>query len=456
MPRKESSKIQKEEIKNKDIESLVGAPKNEGELPAVAESTSEASSGVAMTESKPNPLVVDDRLIPDAALPTDTVTGVLDIANEGSGLLRPERFAPSDHDIYISASQIRRFSLRVGDVITGQARRPKENERYWGLLKVELVNGEAVEKVGQRPDFDDMTAVYPDAQIMLSTDKDTLTTRMIDLVAPIGFGQRALIVSPPKAGKTWLVKDIIAGIAKNYSEEGKGIKVNDKERPVHIMAVLIGERPEEVTDIVRKMKEVTNDHGEVAASNFDESPADQTRVGELALERARRLVEMGHHVVIVLDSITRMARAYNLALPTSGRTLSGGFDPMALFPAKKFFGAARNIENGGSLTIIGTCLVDTGSRMDDLIYEEFKGTGNMELHLDRKLADRRVFPAIDITKSGTRQDELLFGMEKLKKVNTLRRMLDTRNDVEEGTTALISSISKFDNNEEFLNSLKTA
>ncbi|EKE12181.1 MAG: hypothetical protein ACD_13C00280G0003 [uncultured bacterium] len=221
------------------------------------------------------------------------------------------------------------------------------------------------------------------------------------------------------------------------------------------MAVLIGERPEEVTDIVRTMKEVTNGFGEVAASNFDEAPSDQTRVGELALERARRLVEMGHHVVIVLDSITRMARAYNLALPTSGRTLSGGFDPMALFPAKKFFGAARNIENGGSLTIIGTCLVDTGSRMDDLIYEEFKGTGNMELHLDRKLADRRIFPAIDITRSGTRQDELLFGMEKLRKVNTLRRMVDLMND-DEKTMTLTDKLIKYETNDEFLDSLKTA
>jgi len=420
---------------------LIGAPEDAGVLPPAP---------AAMEPAPNNPLVVDDRMIPDAGLPTEYVEGVLDIANEGSGLLRPQRFAPSDHDIYISSSQIRRFNLRVGDMIGGQARRPKENERYWGLLKVEKINGEPVEKVGDRPNFDDLTAIYPDEQIVLSTDKDTLTTRMIDLVAPIGFGQRALIVSPPKAGKTWLVKDIIAGIAKNYPEEGKG-----KARKTHVMAVLIGERPEEVTDIIRKMKEVTGGIGEVAASNFDEAPQDQTRVGELALERARRLVEMGHDVVIVLDSITRMARAYNLALPTSGRTLSGGFDPMALFPAKKFFGAARKIEGKGSLTIIGTCLVDTGSRMDDLIYEEFKGTGNMELHLTRKLADRRVFPAIDVAKSGTRQDELLFGMEKLKKVNTLRRMIDLMNE-DERTETLISRLEKSDDNDKFLDSLKTA
>ena len=418
----------------------------------------------AMEQTQPNPLVVDDkqqlivddRMIPDAGLPTDYVEGVLDIANEGSGLLRPQRFAPSDHDVYISSSQIRRFNLRVGDMIGGQARRPKENERYWGLLKVEKVNGEPVEKIGDRPNFDDMTAIYPDEQIILQTTKDTLTSRMIDLVAPIGFGQRALIVSPPKAGKTWLVKDIIAGIATNYPERSEEVKAKKEDRrSVHIMAVLIGERPEEVTDIIRKMKEVSDGFGEVAASNFDEAPQDQTRVGELALERARRLVEMGRDVVIVLDSITRMARAYNLALPTSGRTLSGGFDPMALFPAKKFFGAARKIEGAGSLTIIGTCLVDTGSRMDDLIYEEFKGTGNMELHLTRKLADRRVYPAIDVAKSGTRQDELLFGMEKLKKVNTLRRMVDLMND-DERTETLIARLEKTENNDEFLESLKTA
>lgn len=424
---------------------LIGAPDDAGVLSAAP---------VAMEPVQANPLVVDDRMIPDAGLPTDFVEGVLDIANEGSGLLRPQRFAPSDHDIYISSSQIRRFNLRVGDMVGGQARRPKENERYWGLLKVEKVNGEPVESIGERPNFDDLTAIYPDEQIILQTTKDTLTSRMIDLVAPIGFGQRALIVSPPKAGKTWLVKDIIAGIATNYPEKSDGKKTKGK-RSVHIMAVLIGERPEEVTDIIRKMKEVSDDAGEVAASNFDEAPQDQTRVGELALERARRLVEMGHDVVIVLDSITRMARAYNLALPTSGRTLSGGFDPMALFPAKKFFGAARKIEGAGSLTIIGTCLVDTGSRMDDLIYEEFKGTGNMELHLTRKLADRRVYPAIDVAKSGTRQDELLFGMEKLKKVNTLRRMVDLMNE-DERTETLISRLEKTENNDEFLESLKTA
>lgn len=386
-----------------------------------------------------------ERRIPDADLPTEYVEGILDIAHEGSGLLRPKHFAPSENDVYISASQIRRFNLRVGDLIGGQARRPKENERYWGLLKVEKLNGETISQepaTNKREEFDNLLAIYPDEQIKLSTEQDILTTRVVDLVAPIGFGQRALIVSPPKAGKTWLVKDIISGIGQNYNER------------VHLMVVLIGERPEEVTDLKRHLEKVTNGKGEIAASNFDEAPGDQTRVGELALERAKRLVEEGKDVVILLDSITRMARAYNLALPTSGRTLTGGFDPVALYPAKKFFGAARKIENAGSLTIIGTCLVDTGSRMDDLVYEEFKGTGNMELHLTRKLAERRIFPAIDVSKSGTRQDELLFGREKLMKVNTLRRMMDMISE-DERTETLLGRLLKTKTNDEFLDSLKT-
>jgi transcription termination factor Rho len=275
-----------------------------------------------------------------------------------------------------------------------------------------------------------------------------MTTRVIDLIAPIGFGQRGLIVSPPKAGKTWLIKDIIQGVAENYPEKGK-------TKGAHLMAVLIGERPEEVTDITRHVEKVTDGKGEVAASNFDEAPDEQTRVGELALERAKRLVENGKDVVIVLDSVTRLARAYNLALPTSGRTLTGGFDPVALFPAKKFFGAARKIDKAGSLTIIGTCLVETGSRMDDLIYEEFKGTGNMELHLVRKLAEKRIFPAIDVSRSGTRQEELLYGEKKLDQIHTLRRMLEMMSD-DERTETLLERLKKAKSNKDFLDSLKTA
>ena len=395
-------------------------------------------------------LVVDERVIPDSGLPTDHVQGVLDIANEGSGLLRP-KFAASEKDVYISASQIRRFNLRVGDLISGQARRPKENERFWGLLKVEKINGGPIDKTVDRANYDELTAIYPDAQIMLSTGKDILTTRVLDLIAPIGFGQRGLIVSPPKAGKTWLLKDIISGIAENYPEEGKA----KGGKNVHLMAALIGERPEEVTDIVRHMEKATDGKGEVAASNFDESPGAQTRVGELALERAKRLVEEGKDVVVVLDSITRMARAYNLALPTSGRTLTGGFDPVALFPAKKLFGAARKIEKGGSLTILGTCLIETGSRMDELIYEEFKGTGNMEVHLVRKLADKRVYPAIDVSLSGTRQEELLYGKKDLELIHTLRRMLEMVSQ-DERTETLLERLKKTDSNKDFLDSLKVS
>ena len=386
-----------------------------------------------------------DRRIPDADLPTEYVEGVLDIAHEGSGLLRPKNFSPSSDDVYISSSQIRRFNLRVGDKVGGQARRPKENERYWGLLKLEKINDLNSEEflTKTRINFDDMMVIYPDEQLKLSTTDDILTTRMVDLVAPVGFGQRALVVSPPKAGKTWLVKDMITGIAENYKDR------------VHLMAVLIGERPEEVTDILRHLQKVTDGKGEIGASNFDEAPQDQTRVGELALERAKRLVEDGKDVVLLLDSITRMARAYNLALPTSGRTLTGGFDPAALYPAKKFFGAARKIENAGSLTIIGTCLVETGSRMDELVYEEFKGTGNMELHLTRKLAEKRIFPAIDVSKSGTRQDELLFGKDKLTKVNTLRRMIDMISE-DERTETLLGKLAKTKDNDKFLDTLKTA
>ena len=393
-----------------------------------------------MTTTEEKSLVVDDRVLPDSGLPTEMVEGVLDIANEGSGLLRPS-FVASDRDIYISASQIRRFNLRTGDLIGGAARRPKENERYWGLLKVETINGQEAREMVERAEFEDLLAVYPDSQIKLSTGKEPMTTRIMDLISPIGFGQRGLIVSPPKAGKTWLIRDIIAGIGKNHPD-------------VMLMAVLIGERPEEVTDIKRHLEKATEGKGILAASNFDQDPEDQTRVGELALERAKRLVEGGSNVIIVLDSITRMARAYNLALPTSGRTLTGGFDPAALQPAKKFFGAARNIENGGSLTIIGTCLIETGSRMDDLIYEEFKGTGNMELHMTRKLAERRIFPAIDVSRSGTRQEELLYGEENLKKIHTLRRMLEMVPD-DERTETLLERLSKTESNQDFLNSLKT-
>jgi transcription termination factor Rho len=367
--------------------------------------------------------------------PTEEVMGILDVQMEGHGFLRP-KFVPSNKDIYISASQIRRFMLRAGDKVGGVARPPKDNERYYGLLKVETVNGRPADEASKRPWFDDLTPVYPNKQITLASGKTPMSTRIIDLVAPIGFGQRGMIVSPPKAGKTTIIKDIAAGISANYPD-------------VHLMAALIAERPEEVTDIATSVK------GEVVASNFDESPENQIRVAEITLERAKRLVEEGKDVVILLDSITRLARAYNLGVAPSGRTLSGGFDPAALFPAKKFFGAARNCQEGGSLTIIGTALIETGSRMDDLIYEEFKGTGNMELHLVRNLAERRVFPAIDVAKSGTREEARILSEDTLKQTVTLHRMLDMLSP-EERTERLIEQLSKSDTNEDFLKTLKVA
>ena len=376
--------------------------------------------------------VVDNRVIPDADLPTEEVTGMLELAGDQHGVLRAD-FSPGGKDIYISASQIKRFDLRPGDVVTGPARSPKENERYWGLLKVEKVNGAAFVDGVKRPQFDRLIPIFPNEKITLETDKKKLMTRVIDLVAPVGKGQRGLIVSPPKAGKTTVLKDIAEGIAANYPD-------------IVLMAVLVGERPEEVTDIRKHVK------GEVAASNFDEAAQRQTQVAELALERAKRLVESGKDVVILLDSITRLARAYNLAIPTSGRTLSGGFDPVALYPPKRFFGAARNFENGTSLTILGTALVDTGSRMDELIYEEFKGTGNMELHLSRKLAERRIYPAIDIRRSGTRQEQLLFSPQDYEKVVTMRRMIDVL-DENEATEVILERIAKTKDNKEFLASL---
>lgn len=360
------------------------------------------------------------------------VSGYLDIQPEGHGFLRP-KFTPSHKDIYISQSQIRRFMLRSGDLVEGLGRPPKDTERYFGLLKVEKVNEKNAEETIMREHFDDLTAVYPNKQVVLTTGKTPLSTRMIDLMAPIGFGQRAMVVSPPKAGKTTILKEIAAGISQNFPK-------------VHLMAALVGERPEEVTDIASSVK------GDVIASNFDEPPENQTRVAEITLERAKRLVESGTDVVVLLDSITRLARAYNLAVAPSGRTLSGGFDPAALWPAKKFFGAARNTQDGGSLTIIGTALVDTGSRMDDLIYEEFKGTGNSEIHLDRSLANKRIFPAIDVESSGTRQEELILSEDQLKKTVTLRRMLSML-ESNEASATLIERLQKTTTNDEFLDSL---
>ncbi len=360
--------------------------------------------------------------------------GILEITPSGFGFLRP-KFTPSQDDIYVSQSQIRKFWLRAGDEVEGLIRPPKDNEKYHGLLKIEKVNDIPMteDDSRNRKRFSALTSMYPDRQIKLETEPDILSTRIMDLVSPIGFGQRGLIVSPPKAGKTTLLKQIANGIITNHPN-------------AHLIAILIGERPEEVTDLARSIK------AEVVSSHFDQSPRDQIRAAEIGLERAKRLVETGKDVVILLDSITRLARAYNFAVNPSGRTLSGGFDPAALYPAKKFLGAARNCEEGGSLTIIGTALVNTESRMDDLIYEEFKGTGNMELHLDRDSANKRIYPAIDIERSGTRHDELLFDKDTLDKLATLRRMMALL-DKDERITAMIDKLSKVKTNAEFLKEL---
>ncbi|MDP2728251.1 MAG: transcription termination factor Rho, partial [Dehalococcoidia bacterium] len=331
-------------------------------------------------------------------------TGFLEIVDDGYGFLRQDNFLPGINDVYVSQSQIRRFALRTGDLVTGQVRPPKNGEKYYGLLRVEAVNNMDPEVAKTRPYFENLTPIFPNRVINLETTTPNLSTRLLNLIAPVGRGQRGLIVSPPKAGKTVLLKTIANATTANVSD-------------IHLMVCLIGERPEEVTDMRRSVK------GEVISSTFDEPVENHIRVAEMALERAKRLVETGKDVFILLDSITRLTRAYNLSVPSSGRTLSGGIDPIALYPAKRFFGAARNLEEGGSLTVLATCLVDTGSRMDDVMYEEFKGTGNWELHLDRKLAERRVFPAMDIQRSGTRREELLLDETTLRQVWLLRRMV---------------------------------
>lgn len=360
--------------------------------------------------------------------------GVLDILQEGFGFLRPINYLPSKEDIYISASQIRRFDLRNGDLVSGKCRPPKENERYFGLLQVNAVNGENPDTASERLHFPALTPLYPEKKLVLETSQSKLSTRMMDLLAPVGLGQRGLIVAPPKAGKTLLLKEIANSISENHPD-------------IELFVLLIDERPEEVTDMQRSVK------GEVVASTFDELPENHIKVAELVLERALRLVEHKKDVVILLDSITRLARAYNLVIPPSGRTLSGGIDPAAFHRPKRFFGSARNVEEGGSLTILATALIETGSRMDDIIYEEFKGTGNMELHLDRKLAERRIFPALDMRRSGTRREEMLLTKEELDKVWAIRKsMTDTPDFVDN----FLKKLKNTDNNEQFLMSLDTS
>ncbi|MCE5172219.1 transcription termination factor Rho [Paenibacillus profundus] len=359
--------------------------------------------------------------------------GVLDILPEGFGFLRPINYLPSSEDIYISQSQIRRFDLRTGDLVSGKCRPPKENERYFGLLQINAVNGEKPEDAAQRLHFPALTPLYPQKKLVLETAPNKVSTRILDLLAPVGLGQRGLIVAPPKAGKTLLLKEIANSISENHPD-------------IELFVLLIDERPEEVTDMQRSVK------GEVVASTFDEVPENHIKVAELVLERALRLVEHKKDVVILFDSITRLARAYNLVVPPSGRTLSGGIDPASFHRPKRFFGSARNIEEGGSLTILATALVETGSRMDDIIYEEFKSTGNMELHLDRKLAERRIFPAIDIRRSGTRREEMLLTKEELDKLWAIRKNM---NETSEFVDQFLKKLRDTKTNEEFMASLDT-
>lgn len=360
--------------------------------------------------------------------------GVLEILPEGYGFLRPINYLPSTEDIYISASQIRKFDLRTGDLVSGKCRTPKENERYFGLLQVNAVNGENPTVAAERLHFPALTPLYPQEKLVLETSPTHLSTRIMDVLAPVGLGQRGLIVAPPKAGKTLLLKEIANSISTNRPD-------------IELFVLLIDERPEEVTDMQRSVK------GEVIASTFDELPENHIKVAELVLQRALRLVEHKKDVVILLDSITRLARAYNLVVPPSGRTLSGGIDPAAFHRPKRFFGSARNVEEGGSLTILATALVDTGSRMDDIIYEEFKGTGNMELHLDRKLAERRIFPAIDIRRSGTRREEVLLTKEELDTIWAIRKNMNDSYDFVEG---FLKKLRDSKSNAEFLASFDAA
>ena len=356
--------------------------------------------------------------------------GILEILPEGFGFLRVQGFLASQEDVYVSQSQIKRFNLRTGDTVTGAVRPPKDSERYFSLLRIEVINGENPETAKRRINFDDLTPVFPQDRLRLETTSRNISGRTIDLVAPIGKGQRGLIVAPPKAGKTTLLKSIANSITDNNPE-------------VHLIVLLVDERPEEVTDIRRSVQ------GEVAASTFDELPENHMKVQEMVLERAKRLVEMGKDVVVLLDSLTRLARASNLTVTPSGRTLSGGLDPSALYRPKRFFGAARNIEHGGSLTIIATCLVETGSRMDDAIFEEFKATGNMELVLERSLAERRIFPAIDVKRSGTRREELLFDEDELRRVWQLRRVLNSL-ETAQAAELLLTGLNKTASNKDFL------
>ncbi|HOO55644.1 MAG TPA: transcription termination factor Rho [bacterium] len=360
--------------------------------------------------------------------------GIFETVSDGFGFLRRDGYTSGKDDIYVSISQSKRFGLRPGDIVAGQIRPPKDNERYYSLLRVEAINGSKPEELKKRKDFDSLVPVFPNQRLQMEFDPTDISTRVIDLIAPTGRGQRALIVAPPKAGKTIMLKKIANSITSNHPD-------------IIVMALLIDERPEEVTDFRRSVK------GDVISSTFDEKPEHHTAVAELVLDRAKRLVEQDKDVLILLDSVTRLARAYNLTVPPSGRTLSGGLDPNALHKPKRFFGAARKLEGGGSLTIIATALIETGSRLDEVIFEEFKGTGNMEIQLSRTLADKRIFPAVDIVKSGTRHEELLYTKEEMEKIWKLRRLINAL-DEQQATELVIDRMTSMKTNDQFLSSLQ--
>jgi len=397
--------------------------------PALMKMAKEAGISVSTTAKKDQLIqqLIENDLEKQGLIVT---TGVLEILPEGYGFLRGPSYLPRSGDIYVSMSQIKRMDLRIGDLVKGQVRAPKNGEKYYGLVKVININHENPENLKKRPRFEQLTPIFPNRQLNMEISPDEISGRMINLFAPVGKGQRGLIVSPPKAGKTVLLKKIAKGVSLNHPE-------------VHIIALLVDERPEEVTDMERSVQ------GEVVSSTFDEAPEQHIRVTEMVLERAKRMVEMGKDVMILLDSLTRLGRASNLAAPSTGRTLSGGLDTQALRMPKRFFGAARNIENGGSLTIVATVLVDTGSKMDEVIFEEFKGTGNMELDLNRKLLERRIFPTINIKKAGPRHEELLIPEDELRKIWLLRRALDMLGP-EEATEVVIDRLKKSKKNTEFL------
>ncbi|SHJ86505.1 transcription termination factor Rho [Geosporobacter subterraneus DSM 17957] len=443
------------ELENKKLEELRDLAKELGiksatkykkqELIDLIQAQANPVPAEAMEEPVPEPpkeVGLDRQRLPDKinneidnSEEVNTVEGVLEITEGGFGFLRFYNFLTSEEDVYVSPSQIRRFNLKTGDKLLGITRPPKSGEKFRALLYVQKVNGDRPEVAARRPNFEDLTPIYPDQRITLEYNSTDLSTRIIDLIAPIGKGQRGLIVAPPKAGKTILLKKIANSIAENHEN-------------IEIIVLLIDERPEEVTDMQRSIK------GEVIYSTFDELPNHHIKVAEMVLNRAQRLVEQGRDVVILLDSITRLARAYNLTIPPTGRTLSGGLDPGALHKPKRFFGAARNLENGGSLTILATALVDTGSRMDDVIFEEFKGTGNMELHLDRRLSEKRIFPAIDLNKSGTRREELLLNQKELETIWNIRRAM-ANNPTQEVTESIISKLVTTKTNAEFVENLRS-